>query len=35
LTGKKIHWANKSGEYLRDKDDWIRLCCKCHKKYDK
>lgn len=35
LTGSKIHWANKSGKYLRKKSDWIRLCAKCHKIYDK
>lgn len=35
LSGKQIHWANKSGNYLRDKNDWIRLCVSCHKKYDK
>jgi hypothetical protein len=34
LTGRLIHWANKSGKYLRDVDDWIRLCAKCHFKYD-
>ena len=34
LTGSKIHWANKSGRYLRDLDDWIRLCAKCHRNYD-
>jgi hypothetical protein len=34
LTGHKIHWANKSYRYLRDKDDWIRLCAKCHGVYD-
>jgi len=34
LTGKLIHWANKSGEYKRDLNDWLRLCAKCHKKYD-
>lgn len=39
-TGKKvkhrnIHWANKSGEYRRDRDDWIGLCVSCHRKYDK
>ncbi|MEK6884664.1 MAG: hypothetical protein AABY22_33835, partial [Nanoarchaeota archaeon] len=22
-------WANKSGNYLRDLNDWIRLCKKC------
>ncbi len=35
LTGKKIHWANKSGRYLEIRDDWLRLCAKCHHKYDK
>lgn len=34
LNGRQYHWANKSQKYLRDKDDWIRLCVKCHKKYD-
>lgn len=31
---RQIHWANKSGKYKRDLDDWLRLCVKCHKKYD-
>ena len=35
LTGRKIHWANKSCQYLRDRTDWLRLCAKCHKAYDK
>lgn len=41
VAGKKnnskwsIHWANKSGEYKRDLNDWIALCVACHKKYDK
>lgn len=30
----KIHLANKSHEYKRDINDWIRLCVPCHKKYD-
>jgi len=34
LRGHKIHWANKSGEYKREITDWIRLCVKCHSKYD-
>ena len=34
LSGREIHWANKSKEYKRDLDDWIRLCVPCHKKYD-
>lgn len=29
-----FHWANISGSYLRDLDDWMQLCPKCHKKYD-
>lgn len=35
LTGMKIHWANISGEYKRDLSDWLRLCVKCHSKYDR
>jgi len=35
LRGKKIHWANKSGEYKEEPNDWIRLCAKCHKSYDR
>lgn len=35
ITPKSIHWANKSGKYLRDLTDWIALCVPCHKKYDK
>lgn len=31
---KKYQWANKSHEYKRDLNDWIRLCVPCHKKYD-
>ena len=34
LSGKQIHWANKSGDYLRDLNDWLRLCVSCHIKYD-
>lgn len=35
LVGRKIHWANKSGNYKRIKTDWIRLCAKCHYHYDR
>lgn len=35
LSGKFIQWANKSGEYKRIKNDWIRLCAKCHYHYDR
>ena len=31
----RYHWANISGSYLRDIDDWASLCPKCHKTYDK
>ena len=34
FTTHKIHWANKSHEYKREKSDWIRLCVRCHKQYD-
>lgn len=30
----RIEWANISGKYLRSLDDWMRLCVKCHKRYD-
>lgn len=31
----RIEWANRSYHYLRDIDDWIPLCKKCHCQYDK
>lgn len=34
LKGNSIQWANKSGKYLRDLNDWLRLCAKCHFRYD-
>lgn len=34
LTGQKIHWCNISHLYKREKKDWIRLCAKCHGRYD-
>lgn len=33
-TAKRFEWANKSGLYLRDLTDWLRLCTSCHRKYD-
>lgn len=33
-TAKKYEWANKSREYRRDLNDWIRLCRPCHAQYD-
>jgi len=32
---KYYDWANKSGQYLRDLDDWIPLCRPCHRKFDR
>lgn len=32
---RKIHWANKSGRYLRNSEDWMPLCGRCHRKHDK
>lgn len=31
---RMYHWANISGEYLRKRSDWLRLCVPCHKRYD-
>jgi hypothetical protein len=31
---KKYEWANKSQKYKRELSDWMRLCTKCHWKYD-
>src|SRR5438132_9747188 len=33
LRPRQYHWANKSGEYKRSLEDWLRLCVKCHKQY--
>ena len=35
LTGHMIHWSNIDHKYRRVLDDYIRLCAKCHKTYDK
>ena len=29
-----IQWANISGNYIRERGDWLGLCVKCHRKYD-
>lgn len=34
-TVGRFEWANKSHEYKRRIDDWIRLCKKCHIAYDR
>ncbi len=31
---KNLDYANKSGEYKRDMNDWLCLCRSCHMKYD-
>ncbi|MEK7120476.1 MAG: hypothetical protein AAB840_00095 [Patescibacteria group bacterium] len=31
---KHYEWANISGKYLRDLDDYMRLCKSCHHKFD-
>lgn len=33
-TAKQYDWANLSGSYKRDLDDFIRLCRACHAKLD-
>lgn len=35
LKGHQIHWANIDHEYRRVLSDWIRLCARCHQKFDK
>lgn len=32
---KKLDWANASGEYTLEREDWLSLCRSCHSKYDK
>lgn len=29
-----VEWANKTGKYDRSEKDWLRLCRKCHCRYD-
>lgn len=33
-TKDRYHWANISGEYKRERSDWIRLCLSCHYRMD-
>lgn len=33
-TRKMYHWSNISGRYLRDVNDYERLCVPCHKQKD-
>lgn len=32
---RMYHWANISGLYKRELEDWIQLCVPCHKRLDK
>lgn len=31
---RMYHWANISGNYKRERSDWLRLCVPCHKRMD-
>jgi len=33
-TARKYEWANKDHKYKRILTDYMRLCTKCHRKYD-
>lgn len=33
-NAKKFDWANLSGEYILDINDWARLCRSCHWRFD-
>lgn len=35
LHRQQIDWANIDHKYRRNLDDYIRICRKCHMKYDK
>jgi hypothetical protein len=30
----KTQWSNRTGKYLRERNDWQELCPKCHRQYD-
>jgi hypothetical protein len=34
-TDGRIEWANKTGQYLRDRSDWLNLCRRHHNWYDR
>jgi hypothetical protein len=34
FKSKQINWANKDHLYKRNLDDYMRLCIRCHRKYD-
>lgn len=31
----QIQWANRSGKYKRVREDWVRLCARCHWHFDR
>lgn len=33
-SSTRFEWANISGEYKREIEDWARLCPSCHRNYD-
>jgi hypothetical protein len=33
-SAKNLQWANKDGQYLRDRSNWEVLCGSCHAKED-
>jgi len=35
LDSKKFEWANLDGKYRLDRSTWMRLCCQCHRRYDR
>lgn len=34
-TEAALEWANVSGDYRRDRDDWLALCRSCHRALDR
>jgi hypothetical protein len=32
---RRYEWANISGKYLRQRDDYIQLCPSCHRRWDR
>lgn len=35
IKAKQYEWANLSGEYRRDPNDWKRMCVLCHRRMDR
>lgn len=34
LSKKKTDWANKNGNYVINRSEWLELCRSCHAIYD-